>query len=72
MTSWNNELSKLLGFSQTHKIGNIGIIANFVFTYICSSLPYLQYMVLVDIKLDISGCNRLDFKVTEVNGPVPF
>ena len=27
--SWSN-------FSQTHKVGNIGIIANFVFLYICS------------------------------------
>ena len=26
------------GFSQTHKIDNIGIIANFVFPYICSFL----------------------------------
>ena len=32
---------KLLSFSQTHKIGNIGIIAIIVFPYICSFLPYL-------------------------------
>ena len=28
-------------FSQTHKVGNVGIIANFVFIYICSFLLYL-------------------------------
>ena len=41
-------------FSQTHKMGNIGIIANFVFTEICSFLLYLHYMMLVNVKLDIS------------------
>ena len=29
-------------FSQTHKIGNIATIANFVFPYICSFLLYLH------------------------------
>ena len=43
------------GFSQTHKIGNIGIIANFVFPKICSFLLYSNYMMLVNVKLDISG-----------------
>ena len=34
-------------FSQTHKIGNIDIIANFVFPYICSLLLYLQHVKYV-------------------------
>ena len=42
-----------------HKIGNVGIIAKFVFPHICSFLLYLQHMMLVNIKLDISGCNRV-------------
>ena len=32
-------------FSQTAKIGNIAIIANFVFKYICSFLLYLYHIV---------------------------
>ena len=50
------------GFSQTHKIGKIGIIVNFTFPYICSFLLNLQYMMLVNMKLDISGCNRITFQ----------
>ena len=45
-----------------HKIGNIGIIANFVFPHICSSLLYLQHILLVVMKLDISGCNSITFQ----------
>ena len=41
------------GFSQTHKIGNIGIIVNFVFSEIWGFLLYLEYLLLVNIKLDI-------------------
>ena len=29
-----------LGFSQTHKIGNIGIFTKFVFPYVCSLILY--------------------------------
>ena len=43
------------GFSQTLKIGNIGIIANFVFPYICSFLPYLHHIILVNVKFYVSG-----------------
>ena len=50
------------GFSQTHKIGNIGIIANFVFPEIRGFLLYLQYLLLVNIKLDIIGCKRIKFE----------
>ena len=40
------------GFSQTRKID---IIANFVLPYICSSHLYLHHVLLVDVKLDVSG-----------------
>ena len=42
----------LVMFSQTHKIG---IIANFVFPFICHFLLYLYHMMFVNEKLDISG-----------------
>ena len=45
------------GFSQRHQIGKIFIIANFVFPYICSFLSYLQHMMILKVKLDISTCN---------------
>ena len=54
-----------------HKIGNIGIIANFVFPYIGSFLPYLQHMMLVNMKLEIHVIG-LQFKVANVIGPIPF
>ena len=37
-------------FSQSHKVGNIGIIVNFVFPYIPSFLLYLQQMLSVNVK----------------------
>ena len=42
-------------FSQTHKIGNIGIIAKYVLPFSVSNICF----VLVHAKLDISGCNRI-------------
>ena len=42
-------------FSQTHKVVNIGIIVNFVFPNISSSLHHLHHMMLVNVKLDVSG-----------------
>ena len=48
-------ISAIWGFHTTHKITNIGIIANFVFPYIYSFLLYLYHMILVNLKLDISG-----------------
>ena len=67
LVSWRIELKTARtyvqsGFSQTHKIGNITIFANFVFPYICSFLLYLQHMMLVNMKLDISWCNRITFQ----------
>ena len=41
-----------LEFSHTQKIGNIGITANF--PYICSFRLYMQHVMLVNVKLDIS------------------
>ena len=49
-------------FSQTDKNGNIGIFADFVFPYICSFLFNLQPVMLVNVKLDISGCNSITFE----------
>ena len=49
-------------FSQIHKIGNIGITTNFVFPYICSVLLCLQHLMLVNMKLDISGSNWISFQ----------
>ena len=37
----------------------IGIIANFVFLNICSFLPYLNHIILVNIKMDGSRCKGL-------------
>ena len=45
-----------------YKIGNIAIIVNFVFPYIFCFLFYLQHMMLVNVKLDISGYNNITFK----------
>ena len=41
-------------FSHTHKVGNNGINANFVFPYICISLHYLCLKIVVNVKLDVS------------------
>ena len=51
------------GSSQTDKIGNIGVIAKFVFLYISSFVLNLQHIMLVNVKLDISGCNRITFHI---------
>ena len=52
---------KWSGFSQTHKIGYIGINANFVVP--CTvSFCYFQSMILVNIKLDIMGWIKITFQ----------
>ena len=48
-----------------HKIGNIGIITNFVFQYIRSFLRYFNHKILVNLKLDASRYKRLHFKVAD-------
>ena len=50
------------GFSQRDKIGNIGIIAKFVFPHICNFRLNLHHMMLVNLKLDIIGCNGTTFQ----------
>ena len=49
------------GFSKTNKIGNIAIMVNFVFQNIRGFLLYLHNMLLVNVKLDVSGCKRISF-----------
>ena len=49
------------GFSQTHKIGNIGIIANFIIPYICTFLLF-YHMMLVNLKINVSGSKRMTFQ----------
>ena len=38
-----------------HEIDNIGINANFVFSYIYSFLLYMYHVILANMKLDVSG-----------------
>ena len=49
-------------FSPSHKIGNVGIIANFIFPYICSFLLYFQQMMSVYSKLEIKGYKRITYE----------
>ena len=42
-------------FSQTHKVDNVGIIANFVFSYICSFLLHLHQLIVINMKLEFKG-----------------
>ena len=49
------------GFSWTHKIGNIGIYANHVFPYIYCFHPYLYHMLLVNVKLNVTGYKGIAF-----------
>ena len=48
-------------FSRVHKNGNIGINANFLSPYlsIYNFLLYLYHMMLLNTKLDASGCKRI-------------
>ena len=52
------------GFSQTHKIGNIGINSSFVFLHIWSFILWFYHMMLVNFKLDVtvSECKRITFQ----------
>ena len=49
-------------FSQTHKVGNVGIIANFVFLLIGSFLLYFYHLMHVNVKLEIKGYKRITFQ----------
>ena len=66
-----------LGFSQKHKIGNIGIYANFLFPNICSSQIFVVYfpiwtIMLVNVKLDLSVYKRITFQDSRLHCPVHF
>ena len=51
----NEDLQIHSSFSQTHKVGNVVIIANFVIPYNCSFLLYLHQLMPVNTKLEIKG-----------------
>ena len=59
-------------FSQMHKIDDIGITVIFVFPNICHFLLYLQHVIFVSGKLDISSCGAVYCKVADFIGLVPF
>ena len=42
-----------------HKIGNINIIANFVFSYICIFLPFMNHFILVYVSLRLRVQNAV-------------
>ena len=46
---------KQSGFSRTRKSGNIGIIANFVLSYISNLLLYLHHIMSVNTVADLRG-----------------
>ena len=52
-------LSSQSRFSETNKVSNVGIIANFVFPCICSFYLYLHQLMLANVKLQIKGCMRI-------------
>ena len=49
-------------FEFFHKRTNIGIIVKFLFPCICKFLLYLHHMILVNVKLDVSGYKRIIFQ----------
>ena len=48
-------------FSHIQKVGNNGIVANFVFPYSCSFLYYLYFKMLVNVKLDCQVVKGITF-----------
>ena len=57
---------------KTHKVGNVGIIANLVCPYIYCFLIYLTIMMLVNVKLIWKDTRELRFKVTYSIGLLHF
>ena len=55
------------GFSQSHKITNINIIANLVFPYLCSFLTYLMLVNVISVYI-----SALYLKVANFIGLVHF
>ena len=64
MEKFNDCINTFGFFLQMHKIGNIGIIENFVLTYICNFPLYFGHISVVMM--------GLHFKVANFIGPVPF
>ena len=46
-------------FYKLSQVGNVGIISNFVFLYICNFLLYLPQLMLIKAKLEINGYMRI-------------
>ena len=67
------EICFIIGFlSQTHKVGNIGIVVKFVFQYICSVFHYLHHLTLVNKKLDPSGFKMIILQDCRLHGSCSF
>ena len=54
------DLVDLLDLPTLYNYGST--IANFVFLYISSSLLYLHHIMLVNVRLDVSGYNGIIFQ----------
>ena len=51
---WSVETSvNQSSFVQIHKIGNVGIIANFLFLYICNFLLYLHHLMFARLHVSL-------------------
>ena len=56
-------------FSQRHKIDNIGIILHSPFS---NFLLYINPMMLVNVKSNVSGYKRITFQSIKLHGASPF
>ena len=67
------EVCYIIGFlSQTHKVGNIDIVAKFMFQYICSVFHYLHHLTLVNKKLDSSVFKMIILQDYRIYGSFSF
>ena len=53
------------------RMGNIGINANFVFSYICKFLLYFHFMLVINVKLN-QWVRKLHFQIAGFIRPDPF
>ena len=49
------------GFHKCTELVILALTPTF-YSYICSFLLYLHYMILVNVKSDVSGCKRISFQ----------
>ena len=49
------------GFHKMHNNDNIDINVNIVSLYLCSFLHYLHHMMLISVKLEITGFESITF-----------